>query len=372
MILYVSKRFENNVGARIHYHIIQELFGEDQVHTVDLRPEKSYQMQRYLAVGKYKNKADRITRWLQGNTMFLSDAIIKKIGNIVQENQIKQVFIEDSFFGNLVKYLKMRFPDIIITAFYHDIGADLFSQWNKNGGILQKIEGRLSIRQEKITQAWADHNVVFNTRDADLYESYYHKRPQAIIPISVEIPYAVGQGVSDSNRKELLFVGTKYYPNIIGIRWFYQQVLPHLSDGISVKVVGRGMEILREEFTDPRVHVIGEVDDLSEYYRQADIVIAPLFDGGGMKSKTVEAVSFGKCFIGTRESLFGFWEEMGDSLRNRIVYNCNSVQEWVDVINGLVYAQIERFNPNLYELFLEKYSYDATKKMLARLLGCKR
>lgn len=38
-------------------------------------------------------------------------------------------------------------------------------------------------------------------------------------------------------------------------------------------------------------------------------MIAPLFDGGGMKSKTVEALSFGKIFVGTEESLFGFWEE---------------------------------------------------------------
>ena len=46
-------------------------------------------------------------------------------------------------------------------------------------------------------------------------------------------------------------------------------------------------------------------------------MIAPLFDGGGMKSKTVEALSFGKIFVGTEESLFGFWEEMDSDIRGK-------------------------------------------------------
>ena len=137
------------------------------------------------------------------------------------------------------------------------------------------------------------------------------------------------------DKKKILFVGKKYYPNLIGFKWFVDNVLPSLTDNIQVDVVGRGLEELRNEYSDSRINVIGGVESLNPYYENADIVIAPLFDGGGMKSKTVEALSFGKIFVGTEESLFGFWEEMDSDIRGKTCYQCNTPEEWIQTINNL-------------------------------------
>ena len=99
-------------------------------------------------------------------------------------------------------------------------------------------------------------------------------------------------------EKKLLFVGSKYYPNLEGIRWFYKNVIPGLNNKIQINIVGRGTEILRSEMDDSRVHVLGTVDDVFQYLYDADIFIAPLFSGGGMKTKSIEAISLGKCFVG--------------------------------------------------------------------------
>ena len=37
MILYVSKRFETNIASQVHYKILEEKFGTDNIYTVDLR-----------------------------------------------------------------------------------------------------------------------------------------------------------------------------------------------------------------------------------------------------------------------------------------------------------------------------------------------
>lgn len=71
-------------------------------------------------------------------------------------------------------------------------------------------------------------------------------------------------------------------------------------------------------------------------------MIAPLFDGGGMKSKTVEALSFGKIFVGTEESLFGFWEEMNSNIRGKTCYQCNTPEEWIQTINNLANDDIHK------------------------------
>lgn len=63
-------------------------------------------------------------------------------------------------------------------------------------------------------------------------------------------------------------------------------------------------------------------------------MIAPLFDGGGMKSKTVEALSFGKIFVGTEEKLVWILEEMNSDIRGKTCYQSNTPEEWIQTINN--------------------------------------
>ena len=61
------------------------------------------------------------------------------------------------------------------------------------------------------------------------------------------------------------------------------------------------------------------LDDLGEYYRNCDVVIAPIFEGSGMKTKTTEALMWGKYIIGTNESFCGFAIDDSFSLNNTLL-----------------------------------------------------
>ena len=71
------------------------------------------------------------------------------------------------------------------------MGADLFVQWSKRENWMGKIECKLSIYQEKLNQKYCDVNIVFNQRDAQLYQKYYGAMPDAIIPISTLCKYCL-------------------------------------------------------------------------------------------------------------------------------------------------------------------------------------
>ena len=102
--------------------------------------------------------------------MFISNSIITDICKTIKERNIKIVFIEDSVFGNLVKKVKQKFPKVQVVTFYHDIKADLYPQWmKKERNIISEIEFRIGIKQEALNQKVADVNVVFNTRDAEVF-----------------------------------------------------------------------------------------------------------------------------------------------------------------------------------------------------------
>lgn len=374
MILYVSHRFETDIGAAIHLDILKEIYGPDNIFIVDLRMGTAWEGKNYIAFGKYKNKMARFRQWAQGNIMYMDNAVIQRICEIVQTYEIQQVFLEDSFFGNLAKRLKQRFPSISIVAFYHDIAADLYRQRIRNSrDFVNWIEAVITIRQERVQQRYTDSNVVFSKREADLYQKYYGKEPEAMIPLSAYVPQHSEQYMTDTatenERMHLLFVGTRYWPNMVGIRWFCSQVLPKLSDKIVLDIVGRGTESLRQELTDPRIVIHGGVDDLEEFYRNADVVVIPLFHGGGMKMKAAEAISFAKCIVGTDEGLTGFWDGMNDSVRNKVVFLCNTEQQWCDAINQLTESRPQKFHQPLYDVFMQKYSYNATKRDLEQLLS---
>lgn len=309
MILYITKLEKGNIGADMHYKALCDIFGRENIFFINLSPtEKECRLQNYISYGKYKSVLDRVHRWMQGNMMFISNDIISEICEVINSNSIKTVFIEDSVFGNLVKKIKNRCKECKVLSFYHDVKADLYKQWMDNERTLKsKIEYTIGIRQEYVNQKYADINIVFNERDAKTYQVYYGKRPEAILPLPAPVP-SISHDIMNSitekdDKKHILFVGKKYYPNLVGFKWFVDNVLPSLTANIQVDVVGRGLEELRSEYSDPRINVIGGVESLNPYYENADIVIAPLFDGGGMKSKTVEALSFGKIFVGTEESL---------------------------------------------------------------------
>lgn len=371
MILYISKRFETNVAARVHRGFLEDKYGKENIFVIDMRPNKEERKDKYICFGKYRSKIARIGRWLQGNTMYESNRIIDEICEIVRSNNIKFVFVEDSIFGNVVKAIKCRYPDTKIVTFYHDIAAELYAEWAKRGGVVSKIENTIAIKQEKVSQYYSDIDMVFNERDAELYEKYYGNKPDAIIPIAMPIPETLNSNMKNlpDQKKKMLFVGSKYYPNIIGIRWFYKEVLPKISCDFELKIVGRGTEFLSNEFNDKRVKVVGTVDSVEPFYQEADIVIAPLFDGGGMKCKTVEAIGYGKYLVGTTESLQGFYDKIEDYLARKKIFCVDTAEEWINILNELLLSdKVEKFNEDIFEFFKENYSYEATKKKFIETL----
>lgn len=376
MVVYISRRFETNIGAKVHKNILDELYGKENIFTFDLRPNKPERKENYICFGKYKNAMHRIGRWMQGNTMFLSNAIIREICDVVHALNPELIFLENSDMGNLVKQIKSKFPAVKTVCFFHDIDADLYKQWSERVTLTNKIEYAIAIKEEKLLQKYTDVDIVFNRRDADLYKKYYGCEPDYILPLSSYVQklptkFVEAEATPEESVKKLLFVGTKYFPNIEGIRWFYCNVVPKLNDRLELDIVGRGTEMLREEFSNPRVHVLGTVDDIFQCFYDADVFIAPLFSGGGMKAKSIEAVSMGKCFVGNSESLAGFWEEMDETVRNKVIFNCKNADEWAEALNSLSHQKICKFNPELYRIFMQKFSYDRTKKDFTEILGKK-
>jgi len=139
-------------------------------------------------------------------------------------------------------------------------------------------------------------------------------------------------------------------------------VVPGLKGNYRIQLVGDGTKALSDLAVDNHISIVGEVDSMTDYYKTADIVIAPVFDGGGMKAKTIEAISFGKCFISTNESLNGYWECVPENIRGTLICNCNTPEEWINACNRMIGSRVSRFNQEIFDMFLENFSYESMVK----------
>lgn len=376
MVLFIKKRNPWDFGTALDLRALREIFGEQQVFVVDLLNPNAERRENYVSYGKYKNPLERIRRSLEGNVVHIDNKIIKNICQLIDEENVSLIFTVESDLGNLMREIKKSHPDIRIICQYRDISAQLFADRRKQASwkkpYFKVIETSITIAQERESQKYVDENWVFHNEDARRFRKAYGHDPDAIIPISADPPKLKKDDFQKIRTKDkekiLLFVCSTYYVNTLGILWFYRNVFPELDGSFRLVIPGRGADGLRDKLLDGRIEIAGPVESMDAYYREADIVITPVFEGGGMKTKDVEAVAYGKCIVSTIESFHGIWENIPDTLRNRMLFCSDGASEWIRILNTLISSDIPKHDREEYEWFCENLSYNAHLNAFRRLL----
>jgi polysaccharide biosynthesis protein PslH len=135
--------------------------------------------------------------------------------------------------------------------------------------------------------------------------------PIHVAPVTVDTTRLAYRAPRDGEGHRLLFVGAMYYqPNVDAMLHFCRQIYPRIRGrmrNVSLTIVGKEptdqVRLLAER--DRSISVAGTVPRLDQYYEQADVFVAPIRFGGGMKTKIVEAMAFGVPVVGSTAALEG-------------------------------------------------------------------
>lgn len=307
---------------------------------------------------------------LEGSTPYME----KKILLTIKENNYDFIFLDGSGFGYLTEKIKRIFPNIKIIVFCHDINYFLFSTVLNE---IKKTKKFLEIKKvlvmykhiinsvinEKKIFRNSDKIITFNKRDTKLLLEKYKYKADYEISMSFEKKEKdMYTKIFDEKTFNIIFAGVAgLLPNIMGIEFFIDNVLDEIES--ELYIIGKGMEKYKQEFENKskKVHVLGTVDCLDEYYIDADAVISPIFSGGGMKIKTGEALSYWKTIFGTTEAFEGYeldYDKVGGL--------CNTSEEFIKKINNYIKWWKEnnkpKFNKYSKNIFSEKYSYESSIK----------
>jgi len=98
----------------------------------------------------------------------------------------------------------------------------------------------------------------------------------------------------------LVFVGRlAAKQNATAARWIVDTLAPSLPRDVTVALCGAGTERLRGRGTGARVAPLGSVDDVDSVIAAADLCLAPLAAGAGVKTKVLHYLAHGRRVAGT-------------------------------------------------------------------------
>lgn len=122
----------------------------------------------------------------------------------------------------------------------------------------------------------------------------------------------------DAGDRILLFNGALYHStNYDALNIILEKINPFLlaEKGFAYKIVvcGKGLPDFfndLKEYADKNVIYAGFVDDISEYFKSADVFLNPILSGGGVKTKAIEAIAMDCTVVSTELGAMGLKREV--------------------------------------------------------------
>ena len=160
-----------------------------------------------------------------------------------------------------------------------------------------------AIRRDEIRNL-RKSNVIMATseRDASMFRKDLPEKSFVVVP----------NGVDDKNFSpwcqstipdSMVFTGLmEYYPNEQGVLYFMEKVFPLILlqvPSATISIVGAQPSIRVTRWASSKVEVTGYVEDVRPYLARAQVVIIPLWIGGGTRLKALEAVAMKKSIVST-------------------------------------------------------------------------
>ena len=265
-------------------------------------------------------KAYQIIPTLSNSSLrYVNPFLYFTINGICKKQEITHLLFEHPYYAWLISVLK-NFSSIKIIVHSHNIESERFRS-------IGKWWWKLLWHYEKWAYGNA-HFVWFKTEEDLQYAVSRYGLPSeccAVIPYGVELTelpsllelksakadlqhlYAIPE-----NETIILFNGTlSYKPNLDALVSIIDEINPLLlKEELAYKILicGKGLPTQFNDLLDYKSQNIiycGFVNDIDLYFKGCDIFLNPLQDGGGIKTKLVEALGFGKTCISSENGAIG-------------------------------------------------------------------
>ena len=270
-----------------------------------------------------------------------------KIAKLIRQKQVTHLLLEHPYFGWLGVFLKW-FTGVKLIIHSHNIET---TRWKSLG----KWWWRVLFLYERFAHRHADFN--FFIQDED--RQYAIQKFKLIPGKCTTITYGIEWNKPPTDEEKMscrqllahekninpaytiyLFNGTlDYKPNLDAVRIILDKITPELlktSFNYKIIICGRGLPDSFDQlklYADKNIIYAGFVDDITIYFKGADVFINPIIDGGGIKTKLVEALGYNTPAVSTTNGSVGVAPSDTNGLLQVVQDN-----DWKDFVTKMLEA----------------------------------
>lgn len=240
--------------------------------------------------------------------------------HIIKEQKITHLIIEHPYYGWLGMLLKW-FCKVKLIIHSHNIESLRFKSLGKWWwGILWQYE--------KFTHTKANQNFFIHDNDRQYAIENFKLDPEKCTTITYGFELSGAPAAADKHMakkqlhlqhhisitdKILLFNGTlSYKPNLDALDIILEKINPllQLAADFKYKIIICGNKLPAAynglvDYKEKNIIYAGFVEDINLYFKGSDIFLNPVIDGGGIKTKVVEALGYDTSVISTQSGAMG-------------------------------------------------------------------
>lgn len=281
---------------------------------------------------------------------------------IIRQHQITHVILEHPYFGWLGMLLK-KLTGIKLVIRSHNIES---MRWKSLGKWWWKIlwwYERTTHRAADVSFFITDHDREYAIRTFQLHAAacttitYGVETHHAPLPEEKEYCKAILRERHGLSLHETIFLfngALDYMPNYQGVQSIVNNINPvFLQEGFLYKIIicGKGLPAHMNElkaYAHQNIIYAGFVDNIEIYFKGADTFLNPVTEGGGIKTKLIEALSYNLNAVSTRNGAFGIDAKLTN---NKLVITGNN--DWVSFAKAAknISGNKNKIPPGFYDHF---------------------
>jgi len=263
---------------------------------------------------EYAKGYEAIAVFPASRLLYINLFAVFKLAKLIRKKKATHILIEHPYLGWLAFLLK-RMTSTKLVVHSHNIEGLRFKT-------IGKWWWKWLWRYERLTHRQADYNFFIHEEDRQYAINNFGlaEKKCMVVTYGIEIDsppaeekvheakdYVRKAHNIQPGEKILLFTGSfNYKPNCDAFENIDKIVAPLLQQkGFACKIFICGPWLDTNSPTHPNVIITGFVDDISLYFKAADVFLNPTVEGGGIKTKLVEALGYNTNAVSTVNGAIG-------------------------------------------------------------------
>jgi glycosyltransferase involved in cell wall biosynthesis len=293
------------------------------------------------------------------------------------------VMFHNSRCGRLMTDMRGAMPGKTFAVLSDNVEAELQRQ-HRGGNALQKLTAAIDtwlIQRSEAPCQHADFMTFITEADRILFQRLYGLPPRTgVLPISLprgEVPLQ-RTATPHPVRKVLFTAHFGFAPNRTALAHFAEtaalfRTMPTTAGqgAMPVEFVVAGAKAAEMAAPYPHLHVVDgpDGDEMAATFASADVYLAPVSWGSGMKTKVAEALSYGIPVICLPNAAVGYEAALSDNQYRRAICVVDSISSMANEVHRILQSSnAEALRRAAFEAFDALYSQASQTRRFEKLL----